>query len=176
MLLEQILEANKRFCGQYIPQERTAQPQKKLAVITCMDCRLSGILEQAMGLEAGDAVFLKNAGNRISKNTADVFRSLAAAIFELGVEEVMVVGHTQCGMKSVDCPGVIEKMAERGIKVDLTSEEFEEWIGKIADEELNVKGAVDQLLNSEWLPQDIAIHGMLLELPTFKLKTIIKGY
>lgn len=65
-----------------------------------MDTRLTGFLEPALGIERGDAKIIKNAGNTVVDQ--DVIRSVAASIFALGVEEVMVIGHTNCGMANVD--------------------------------------------------------------------------
>lgn len=53
-------------------------------------------LEPAIGIGRGDAKIIKNAGNAAVDR--DVIRSVAAAIHALGVEEVMVIGHYDCGM------------------------------------------------------------------------------
>lgn len=37
-------------------------PDKKLAVLSCMDTRLSVLLQDALGLKNGDAKIIKNAG------------------------------------------------------------------------------------------------------------------
>lgn len=175
MLLEQILAANDKFCAQYIPQQLSPNPRRRLAVLTCMDCRLSGILEAAMGLDTGDAIFLKNAGNRVLNNE-DVVRSLAAAVYELGVNEIIVVGHTKCGMKNIEGTAILQQMVKRGVVTGLKPAEIEEWLGKIQDEETNVKEAVQELQSSKWLPKDLAIHGLLLDISTFRLKKVVSGY
>ena len=57
----------------------------------------------------------------------DAIRSIAAAIFSLGAEEVLVIGHTECGMAGSDPDKLRNAMIERGIpqeeidKVDLKS-------------------------------------------------------
>ena len=72
------------------------RPAKKLAIVTCMDTRLTDF-EPAMGLERGDAKIIKNAGNTI---TDDALSHLWLRCI-LGVEEIMVIGHTDCGMANV---------------------------------------------------------------------------
>ena len=44
-----------------------------------------------------------------------VVRSLLVGILELGVEEVMVIGHTDCGVQGMDGNEMLEKLVERGI-------------------------------------------------------------
>ena len=123
MILNEILENNKKFVDEFEGEELSHHPQKKLAILTCMDCRLTGFLEPALGIGRGDAKIIKNAGNTIVGE--DAIRSIAAAIFSLGAEEVLVIGHTECGMAGSDPDKLRNAMIERGIpqeeidKVDL---------------------------------------------------------
>ena len=64
--------------------------------MTCMDTRLVELLPATLGLKNGDVKIIKNAGAVISNPFGSVVRSLLIAIFELGVEEIMVIGHTDC--------------------------------------------------------------------------------
>ena len=88
-----------------------AKPKKKLAIVSCMDTRLVNFLSEKLGIDRGDAKVIKNAGNII---TEDTLRSLVVAIYLLDVNKIMVVGHTDCGMKSVDVEDIKKKMVERG--------------------------------------------------------------
>ena len=66
------------------------EPARQLAVLTCMDCRIDPL--RALGLAAGDAVVLRNAGAEWSD---DVGRSLRLSL-GLGVTRVHVLAHTDC--------------------------------------------------------------------------------
>src|SRR5438552_14474686 len=107
MRIDEILAFNERFVEQtHLPTIGHA-PRKHMAVITCMDCRLVGMFEQALGLERGDVLELRTAGATIagpdrSDATSDLIRSLVWGIYLLGVQEVAVIGHTQCGLAQVD--------------------------------------------------------------------------
>lgn len=70
-----------------------ARPSRRLAVVTCMDARID-VLE-VLGLQPGDAHILRNAGGRL---TDDVMRSLAISTHKLGVDTVVMLQHTGCGM------------------------------------------------------------------------------
>jgi carbonic anhydrase len=69
------------------------RPSQALAVLTCMDARID--VFAALGLHLGEAVVLRNAGGRV---TEDVQRSLALATHVLGVDTVVVMQHTKCGL------------------------------------------------------------------------------
>lgn len=63
-MIEEILKFNTRFVAQkeYENYVTSGQPNRKLAVLSCMDTRLTELLPKAMGLKNGDAKFIKVAG------------------------------------------------------------------------------------------------------------------
>lgn len=71
------------------------RPRRKLAVLTCMDARLQP--EAFLGLASGDAHVIRNAGGRVSE---DAIRSLVISQQLLGTREIVVIHHTDCGMKT----------------------------------------------------------------------------
>src|SRR5215210_11137 len=72
------------------------RPSRRLAVVTCMDSRID--VFAALGLHLGEAHVLRNAGGRV---TDDVLRSLALSGHVLGVDTVVVMQHTKCGLAGV---------------------------------------------------------------------------
>lgn len=73
-----------------------ARPGRRLAVVTCMDARID--VFSALGLHLGEAHVIRNAGGRV---TDDVLRSLALSSHVLGVDTVVVMQHTTCGLAGV---------------------------------------------------------------------------
>jgi carbonic anhydrase len=73
-----------------------ARPSRRLAVVTCMDARID--VFAALGLHLGEAHVIRNAGGRV---TDDVLRSLALSSHVLGVDTVVVMQHTKCGLAGV---------------------------------------------------------------------------
>jgi carbonic anhydrase len=73
-----------------------SRPTRHLAVLTCMDARID--VFAVLGLHLGDAHVLRNAGGRV---TDDVLRSLALSSHVLGVETVVIMQHTKCGLAGV---------------------------------------------------------------------------
>jgi carbonic anhydrase len=72
------------------------RPSRRLAVVTCMDARID--VFATLGLHLGEAHVLRNAGGRI---TDDMLRSLALSCHVLGVNTVVVMQHTKCGLVGV---------------------------------------------------------------------------
>ncbi len=116
-MLEDILKFNKEFVQNrgYEKYLTNKYPDKKIAIISCMDTRLLELIPAALGLKNGDVKMIKNAGGVISHPFGSAVRSLLIAIYELGVEQVMVIGHTDCGAQSLNSKRVLAHMKERGI-------------------------------------------------------------
>jgi carbonic anhydrase len=92
-----LLVANQRFSNGFQHSELTGTALKGLAIVTCMDSRISPLA--AVGMQAGDAKILRNAGARV---TDDVLRTLVLASYLLGVNRVLVMPHTDCRMAISD--------------------------------------------------------------------------
>ena len=99
-MLEEILQYNKEFVESKAYEKYAASkyPNKKLAILSCMDTRLTELLPAALGLKNGDAKIIKNAGGIIADPFGSVMRSLLIAVHTLGVEYILVIGHTDCGV------------------------------------------------------------------------------
>lgn len=99
-----------------------------------MDTRLAELLPAAPGVKNGDVKMIKNAGAVISNPFGSVIRSLLIAIFELSVEKILVIGHTDCGVQHVDSQVMTEQMVERGIQRETIGHlktigvDFDRWL------------------------------------------------
>src|ERR1700710_2847116 len=72
------------------------RPSRRLAVVTCMDARID--VFAALGLHLGEAHVIRNAGGRV---TDDVLRSLTLSSHVLGVDTLVLMQHTRCGLAGV---------------------------------------------------------------------------
>src|SRR3978361_1976071 len=90
-------------------------PNKRLVIITCMDTRLVELLPKAMGIRHGDVKMIKTAGAGVSPHIGSVMRSVLVAVYQLGAEEIAVVGHYGCGMTGLSADDVLDKARNRGI-------------------------------------------------------------
>ena len=92
-MIEEMLAYNREFVKNegYKEYITNKYPDKKIAILSCMDTRLTALLPAALGIKNGDVKMIKNAGGVISHPFGSVIRSLLVAIFELGVEEIMKI-------------------------------------------------------------------------------------
>ena len=70
----------------------------KILFITCSDSRV--MPNEMMGAKAGEVFVIRNAGNLIpgsSSGSSAEALTLEYAVSVLGVEEIIVCGHAQCG-------------------------------------------------------------------------------
>lgn len=181
-LLDEIMQANKSYLqlNDIIPAETPVPrpPQRQVAIFTCMDSRLVELLEPAMGLSRGDAHVIKNAGNTIVHRNSEVIRSLIVSIFVLGVQEVLVVGHRDCGMAALDTNSLEEAMLARGVPkaaIDAV-DNLEDWLGGFANPSANVRNAVHRIRSSPLIPSDVPIHGLIMEPQRGELTLLVNGY
>jgi carbonic anhydrase len=113
-----LLIANRKFSSDFQHSELTGTAIKGLAIVTCMDSRISPLA--AVGMQAGDAKILRNAGARV---TDDVLRTLVLASYLLGVVRVLVMPHTDCRMANGD-EASIHATIKNQFGVDTSSLEF----------------------------------------------------
>jgi carbonic anhydrase len=113
-----VLLSNEEFVREFKHSELTGTARKGLAIVTCMDSRISPL--DVVGMQAGDAKILRNAGARV---TEDVLRTLVLASYLLGVTRVLVMPHTDCRMAISD-EASIHATIKNQFGVDTSSLEF----------------------------------------------------
>ena len=184
-ILSQIIEANKKFVGHlsdefvnYYP-ELSKMPARQIALFTCMDTRLVDFLEPAMGVGRGEAKVIKNAGNTVTDIFESTIRSLLVAIFELGVKEVFIIGHLDCGIAHATSQVLIEKMLKRGISPDaiaMVRKDLEEWLDHFHHPVENIQDVVAVIRSNPLIPKDVPIHGLVFNHEDGSLAVVVDGY
>ena len=150
-------------------------PDKKLAVLSCMDTRLSVLLQEALGLKNGDAKIIKNAGAVIPTPWDSAMRSLIVAVYELGVTEIMVVAHTTCGACHMSFHHFKEEMLNRGVpssELERTDIDLNAWLEGFHDTEKSVRNTVAAIVNHPLIPSDVVVRGFIIDSTTGELTEI----
>ena len=125
-LFADVLSSNDEFAAHFTDQHLTGTAAKGLAIITCMDSRVSPL--QIVGMEPGDVKILRNAGARV---TDDVLRTLVLATFLLGVNRVLIMPHTECKMASATEPQIHAEILKdfgidtRSVEIRTVTDTFE---------------------------------------------------
>ncbi|MGH9127311.1 MAG: beta-class carbonic anhydrase [Acidimicrobiales bacterium] len=134
----------------------------KVAVLACMDARLDPA--QALGLGAGDAHVIRNAGGAA---TEDAIRSLIVSQRLLGTEEIILIHHSDCGMLTFTDDAVKHDLeVATGIRPPFALEAF-------ADLDADVRQSMARLKASPWLPHKEHIRGFVYELDTGRLREVL---
>lgn len=183
-MLKEILVHNERFIQERSVRHIGHAPRKHTAVVTCMDCRLVTLFEEALGLRRGDVLELRTAGATISTPERagahnDLIRSLAGGIYLLGVREIIVVGHTECGLANVNPTVLTATMQALGVEPRLLIEReglgdlngLLRWLGAFHDVHVNVREVVEVIRQSPFLPR-IPTHGLVIDIHTGKLTVV----
>ncbi|MDE5969707.1 MAG: carbonic anhydrase [Muribaculaceae bacterium] len=179
-MIDEILKYNREFVekGEYRQYATSKYPDKRIAIVTCMDTRLIHLLPAALGLKNGDVKMIKNAGGTITNPFDSTMRSLLVAIYELGVNEVMVIGHTGCGVQGMDAEEMLELMRKRGVDdehislmrhcgIDLNS-----WLHGFTDTDDAVRETVDLITNHPLMARDVRVAGYIIDSETGLLSPI----
>lgn len=178
--IDEILAYNATFVEEKRYEQYTTDkyPDKKLAIVSCMDTRLTELLPAALGLRNGDAKIIKNAGGVISHPFGSVIRSLLVAVFELGVESIMVVGHSNCGAQHMNAQDMISHMLKAGISQDhidmmhYCGVDFETWLAGFGDGEDSVRKTMDIIANHPLLPEYVEVRGFIIDSETGALTPV----
>ena len=105
-------------------------------------------------------------------------RSLVVAIYELGVEEVMVIHHSTCGACHMCYSHLKEAMLERGISEETLSSlenggtDLEGWLEGFHDTEKSVRDTVAVIRNHPLMPADLIVRGFVIDSVTGELTEI----
>ncbi len=178
--LNEMLEFNKRFVEnkEYVQYNTTKFPNKKTAILTCMDTRLTELLPAALNLKNGDVKMIKNAGALISNPFGSVMRSLVVAIYDLGVDEILVINHYDCGMQNIIPEQLINKMICRGIDqsdIDFIGNlgiDVNNWLKGFENPCVSVKETVKMIKRHPLIPKDITITGLIIDPATGKVEVL----
>ncbi len=179
-MINEILEHNDRFVRERGYERFTTDkyPNKRLAIVTCMDTRLVELLPAALGLRNGDCKIIKNAGGTITNPFDSTVRSLLVAIYELGVNEVMIIGHTGCGVQGMDSAEMQHLMMERGVPAENIrlmkhcGIDLDQWLHGFDDTEAAILETVDLVRNHPLVPADVTVKGYIMDSVTGALTPI----
>ncbi|WP_421383884.1 beta-class carbonic anhydrase [Bacillus salacetis] len=183
-LLNDILTFNEKFVSEkkYEDYITTKFPDKRLVILTCMDTRLVELVTKAINMKNGDVKIVRNAGAVVSHPFGSIMRSLLVAVYQLQADEVLVIGHHDCGMSGMNAEKVKESMKERGITEDTfdTLEyagiNLDQWLTGFSSVEESVAHSVDMIRNHPLMHDEVPVHGLVIDPSTGKLDLVASGY
>jgi carbonic anhydrase len=159
--IDELLENNRDFAANLTEQHLDVEPQRRLAIVTCMDSRLD--VFAALGLGNGEAHVLRNAGGVI---TDDVIRSLAISQRKLETREVMLIHHTDCGMQKITDDGFRTELREStGIAPSFAIESF-------GDVDEDVRQSIRRVRSTPFLLHRDIVRGFVYDVDSHRLREV----
>lgn len=162
MPFDDVRAGNDKHVATFATSHLSGQARQGLAIVTCMDSRISPL--DVVGMGRGDAKILRNAGARV---TEDVLRTLILATYLLGVNRILVMPHTDCRMAEQDESAIHDEIKAK-FGVDTRSLEF-----RTTDhqrEEL-IKD-INRIRAYPLLPPDVEVVGGIYDVKSGKLELI----
>jgi carbonic anhydrase len=161
-VIDEVLTANASYAKTHRLAGLSPRPRRRLAVLTCMDTRLS---KHTLGLAVGDAHIMRNAGGIV---TDDVVRSLLVSHFLLGTEAFMIINHTDCGLA-----GVTEEELHRRIRARSgTTTTLATPFYAFTDVHENVRRQLERLRSHPSVPTEIAVRGFVYDVNDGRLHEV----
>lgn len=182
MFLEEMLKFNEKFVSgkEYEKYKSDSLPNKKMVIFTCMESRLVELLPKALNIHNGDVKMVKNAGAIIRKPFDSIIKSLLVAVYNLNAEQIIVIGHHDCGMSNVDTHALIDNMKGKGISEEILNaidyggiDIHQEFHGfKTVEESINQ--SVEIIRNHPLLPDYVKVHGLVIDPHTGKVEVVYR--
>ncbi len=163
-LIERAVAANRKRAARHDPS-LAQKPAPKVAILTCMDPRLNELL-QWLDIKPADADVIRNVGTAA---TEDVVRSLMFSIHVLGVREVMVIGHTGCGMEMFSEEEFEEHLHTQCGVWAVAPDKFHFY----TDVNWATQKQVLKLRSHPWIPSNVVIRGFVFDLATGELSEVV---
>ena len=160
---DELLQVNEHYAKNFNLGNLAAPPARKVAVLACMDARLT--VEQFLGLKTGEAHIVRNAGGIA---TEDAVRSLIISHYLLGTEEFLIINHTDCGMLSFKDDELLHRLE----KDTGTSAVVPVHFHAFTDLEENVRRQISRLRSHPWIPKQVGIRGFIYDVKTGRLREV----
>lgn len=183
-IVPSLLAYNRAFVKEkrYVDYLTDKFPDKQVAILTCMDTRLSELLPKALGFKNGDAKFIKNAGAILTQPFGSAMRSILVAVYELGAREVIVIGHQGCGMTEIDPSRMVQKFTDFGIDplaiqtLENSGIHMEKFFRGFDSAEKGVMHSVKMIRRHPLFPEQIPVHGFVMDPETGAIEVIVEDY
>lgn len=162
-LIDKAVKANAHYAKKYDPK-LGERPAPKIAVVTCMDPRLSD-LPGILGLPHADLDVIRTGGPAV---TEDVLGELVVSTRVLGTKEIMLLNHTGCGFTTFTDEELNAKLA--GATGDSSPAPMRFFSYK--DPEQNTREQIEKVRSHPWIAKEVPVRGFVFDVETGLLAEI----
>jgi carbonic anhydrase len=162
-IIDNALKANRNYAKRH-DAKLAQRPAPKIAVVTCMDPRLSN-LPEILGLPHADIDVIRTGGPAV---TEDVLGELVVSTRVLGTTEIMLLNHTGCGFTTFTDAELNAKLtASTGDSSPAPMRFF-----SYKDPEQNAREQIKQVRAHPWIAKDIPVRGFVFDMETGLLSEV----
>ena len=162
-LIDKALKANKTYAKNY-DRKLGERPAPKVAVVTCMDPRLSD-LPHILGLPEADLDVIRTGGPAV---TEDVLGELVVSTRVLGSTEIMLLNHTGCGFTTFTDAELNAKLTALTGDASPAPMRFFSF----RDPERNTREQIDKVRSHPWISKDVPVRGVVFDMETGLLREV----
>jgi carbonic anhydrase len=162
-IIDSALRANRDYAKKYDPK-LGQRPAPKIAVVTCMDPRLSN-LPEILGLAHADIDVIRTGGPAV---TADVLGELVVSNRILATTEIMLLNHTGCGFTTFTDAELNARLSTLTGDASPAPMRFFSY----RDPEENTREQIRIVRSHPWIAKDVPVRGFVLNMETGLLSEV----
>jgi carbonic anhydrase len=153
----QVARSKPQLCKNYDPT-LGKRPAPKIAVVTCMDPRLSD-LPGILGLPEADIDVIRTGGPAV---TEDVLGELVVSNRILGTKEIMLLNHTGCGFTTFTDHELNAKLSTLTRDASPAPMRFFSF----KDPEQNAREQITKVRSHPWIAEEVPVRGFIFDMET----------
>jgi carbonic anhydrase len=162
-IIDRVVEANRNYAKTYNPA-LGKRPAPKIAVVTCMDPRLSD-LPGILGLPLADIDVIRTGGPAV---TEDVLAELIVSNRVLGTTEILLLNHTGCGFTTFTDDELNARLSASTGDASPAPMRFFSF----NDPEQNTREQIEKVRAHPWIAKDVAVRGFIFDVETGLLREV----
>jgi len=162
-IIDRVVEANRDYAKKYNPM-LGKRPAPKIAVVTCMDPRLSD-LPGIFGLPHADIDVIRTGGPAV---TQDVLGELVVSNRVLGTTEILLLNHTGCGFTTFTDDELNARLSASTGDASPAPMRFFSY----GDPEQNTREQIEKVRAHPWIAKDVAVRGFIFDVETGLLREV----
>jgi carbonic anhydrase len=162
-IIDKAIEANRNFAKTYDPS-LNKRPSPKIAVVTCMDPRLSD-LPAILGLSHADIDVIRTGGPAV---TEDVLGELVVSTRIIGSKEILLLNHTGCGFTTFTDEDLNAKLSASTGDASPAPMRFFSY----ADPEQHTREQIAKVRSHPWIAKEVPVRGFIFDMETGLLREV----
>jgi len=162
-IIDKALEANLNYAKTY-DATHAGRPTPKIAVVTCMDPRISD-LPGILGLPQADIDVIRTGGPAV---TEDVLGELIVSNRIIGTTEILLLNHTGCGFTTFTDEELNAKLSASTGDASPAPMRFFSY----KDPEQNTREQIKKVRSHPWIAKDVPVRGAIFDVATGRLREV----